>query len=114
MYDSRGKNMMLASWGPTEVDGEYIWFPIFYDLDTQLGLNNSGIPTFEYDTDATNDGAFSTSNSVLWNNLYACFKPEILAKYGVLRNNNLTAKKIEQSYEYTPTKSLNLLENSYV
>jgi hypothetical protein len=33
-YDSRGKNMMFASWGPMEVGGEYIWFPIYYDVDT--------------------------------------------------------------------------------
>jgi len=26
--------MMLASWGPEEEGGEYIWYPIFYDIDT--------------------------------------------------------------------------------
>lgn len=41
-YDSRGKNMMLASWGPHEAGGDYIWYPIFYDIDTQLGINNVG------------------------------------------------------------------------
>ena len=41
-YDSRGKNMMLATWGPQETNGNYIWYPIFYDIDTQLGLNNVG------------------------------------------------------------------------
>ena len=34
LYDSRGKNCMIASWGPTEEGGEYIWYPIFYDIDT--------------------------------------------------------------------------------
>jgi len=92
MYDSRGKNMMLASWGPVEEGGEYIWFPIFYDLDTQLGLNNSGIPTYNYDTDATESNAFSTSNSVLWNNLLAVFGPEIAAKYIELRENKLDSQ----------------------
>jgi hypothetical protein len=51
-YDSRGKNMMLGSWGPMEeywkdkngnyilddndnkIPGEYIWFPMYYDIDT--------------------------------------------------------------------------------
>jgi hypothetical protein len=33
-YDSRGKNMMFASWGPQKVGGNYIWYPIFYDVDT--------------------------------------------------------------------------------
>ena len=42
-YDSRGKNMMLASFGPTaNSDGNFVWYPIFYDIDTQLGLNNVG------------------------------------------------------------------------
>ena len=109
MYDSRGKNMMLASWGPVEEGGEYIWFPIFYDLDTQLGLNNSGIPTYNYDTDATESNAFSTSNSVLWNNLLAVFGPEIAAKYIELRENKLDSQtKLEQGYNYTSNS------NSYV
>jgi len=33
-YDSRGKNMMIATWGPERLGGDYIWFPIFYDIDT--------------------------------------------------------------------------------
>jgi hypothetical protein len=33
-FDSRGKNMMFASWGPMREDGDYIWFPIYYDVDT--------------------------------------------------------------------------------
>jgi hypothetical protein len=50
-YDSRGKNCMMASWGPQDcikdkdgnyildendnkIPGDYIWYPIFYDIDT--------------------------------------------------------------------------------
>ena len=33
-YDSRGKNMMLASFGPQKAGGHYIWYPVFYDIDT--------------------------------------------------------------------------------
>lgn len=80
-YDSRGKNAMFASWGPQKENGEYIWYPIFYDMDTQLGINNTGIPSFEYNIDATEDGTFSTNDSVLWNNLYALFKNLIKDKY---------------------------------
>lgn len=80
-YDSRGKNAMFASWGPQKSGGDYIWYPIFYDMDTQLGINNTGIPSFEYNIDATEDGTFSTNDSVLWNNLYALFKNLIVAKY---------------------------------
>ena len=85
-YDSRGKNCMMASWGPKTEGGEYIWYPIFYDMDTQLGINNTGIPSFEYSENATMDGTFSTSDSVLWNNLYTCFFDQIKGKYKELRH----------------------------
>lgn len=84
-YDSRGKNCMMASWGPQKDGGEYIWYPIFYDLDTQLGINNTGIPSFEYDIDATEEGTFSTNDSVLWNNLYNIFKDSVSLKYQQLK-----------------------------
>ena len=85
-YDSRGKNCMMASWGPQEEGGEYIWYPIFYDIDTQLGINNSGIPSFEFNVDATEANNFSTSDSILWNNFYSCFKDSyILAAYKNLK-----------------------------
>lgn len=73
-YDSRGKNCMMASWGPQTVDGNYIWYPIFYDIDTQLGINNTGIPSFEFNVDATENFNYSTSDSILWNNFYRFFK----------------------------------------
>ena len=88
-YDSRGKNCMIASWGPQEAGGEYIWYPIFYDIDTQLGVNNTGIPSFEYNVDATEDGNYSTSDSVLWNNFYKYFKSSaIVSKYKHLKGVN--------------------------
>jgi hypothetical protein len=86
-YDSRGKNAMFASWGPQKEGGDYIWYPIFYDIDTQLGINNTGIPSFEYYVDATEDGTFSTNDSVLWNNFYYYFKGLITDKYKQLMGN---------------------------
>ncbi|MBO7210877.1 MAG: hypothetical protein J6V44_07695 [Methanobrevibacter sp.] len=84
-YDSRGKNAMFASWGPHEEGGDYIWYPVFYDIDTQLGINNTGIPSFEYYVDATEDGCYSTNDSVLWGNIYKCFLDELKATYQALR-----------------------------
>ena len=86
LYDSRGKNCMMASWGPHTEGGDYIWYPIFYDADTQLGINNTGIPSFDYSENATIDGTFSTSDSVLWMNLYNNFFQQITAKYSELRH----------------------------
>ena len=101
-YDSRGKNMMLASWGPQKEGGEYIWYPIFYDVDTQLGVNNSGVPTWEYDTNATADKQFSTADSVLWNNVWSCFSSAIQSLYVNLRKNALTIEKLNGFYDFNP------------
>lgn len=112
-YDSRGKNCMMASWGPLEEGGDYIWYPIFYDIDTQLGINNTGIPSFEYNVDATEDKNFSTSDSILWNNFYKYFKNSyILAKYKHLKGStdNVSWTKLS----YAPLMSVDRIEKWYL
>lgn len=110
-FDSRGKNMMFSSWGPMTEGGDYVWFPIYYDVDTQLGVNNSGIPSWEYNVEPTtgfnNAGgarAFSTSNSLLWQNFHASYvedKPdEIRNAYRRLRGDNLTIAKLNGYYNF--------------
>ncbi len=101
-YDSRGKNMMIASWGPQEVGGEYIWYPIFYDIDTQLGLNNIGATLWDYDTDASLEGTFSTATSVLWINFADAFQTKIINTYKDLRSSRLTETNIEGAYLCDP------------
>lgn len=108
-YDSRGKNCMLASWGPMEEGGDYIWFPIFYDIDTQLGINNTGIPSFEYYVDATEDGCFSTNDSLLWNNFYKNFKSLIIQKYRQLKNKSSTFTALRTP----PIASIDRIEKWY-
>lgn len=102
-YDSRGKNMMLASWGPQEIGGDYIWYPIFYDIDTQLGLNNIGATLWDYDTDASADGTFSTPSSVLWVNFARAFEDTIINTYRTYRSTKLTETNIEGAYMCDPT-----------
>lgn len=102
LYDSREKNMMIASWGPEEVGGEYIWYPIFYDMDTQLGINNSGTVYWDYDVNAQDDGLFSGAGSVLWDNFYACFLDRIKQVYRAMRDNNF---RLEDCIKYYNTDS---------
>ena len=97
-YDSRGKNMMMATFGPREANGDYIWYPIFYDIDTQLGLNNVGAKLWDYDEDCTENGTFSTKSSVLWTNMFYVFKDYIMSVYGQLRSSKITYDSIENSY----------------
>ena len=108
-YDSRGKNAMFASWGPQKGNIEkstgiqhYIWYPIFYDIDTQLGINNTGIPSFEYYVDATKEGSYSTNDSVLWNNFYTFFESKIIDKYKQLMgqtNESYSPSKVQQIFK---------------
>ena len=109
-YDSRGKNLMMASWGPQKQGGDYIWYPIFYDIDTQLGINNTGIPSFEYYVDATENGTFSTNDSVLWNNLYRNYRSSIIQKYRQLRGKNSSFDRLPN----TPLASVANIESWYL
>lgn len=102
LYDSRGKNLMLATWGPKEEGKEYIWYPIFYDIDTQLGINNSGVPTWDYYVEPTDSGMFSTSNSLLWNNLWSAFSDSIMSRYIDLRKNALNIAELDGFYNARP------------
>ena len=97
-YDSRGKNMMIATFGPREEGGEYIWYPIFYDIDTQLGLNNVGAKLWDYDEDCSENGTYSTKDSVLWTNFYDVFKNTVISTYRTLRNGKIDYDTIEAAY----------------
>ena len=116
-YDSRGKNCMMASWGPQEPGGDYIWYPIFYDIDTQLGINNTGIPSFEYNVDATEAGNYSTSDSILWNNFYRFFKKTwMLPKYQNLRGLNSKFNTLydkDGTTKKSPLQSVDYIEKWY-
>ena len=102
-YDSRGKNMMIASFGPTaNSDGNFVWYPIFYDIDTQLGLNNVGALLWDYDEDSSENKTFSTGDSVLWTNFYDMFQSEIIARYKALRQTLVTYNTIEGAYRCNP------------
>ena len=78
MVDNLGKNMMLTTW-----DGN-IWYPQFYDLDTQLGLDNTGYLKFYSDIDIT-EGVYNTSGSKLWTMVENVFADELSTMYKKLR-----------------------------
>lgn len=79
MVDNFGKNMMLTTW-----DGN-IWFPTFYDLDSCLGLDNTGYLKFDCDIEMAS-GYFNTSTSKLWVKLQNVFSKEIKDTYKKLRS----------------------------
>lgn len=86
MLDNRAKNLFL-----TTFDG-IKWFPVPYDFDTAIGINNEGklIAGYELeDTDKLNDAdVFNGQNSVLWCNIRDAFSNDIRSMYISLRSNN--------------------------
>ena len=87
LADNRAKNLFL-----TTFDGEH-WFPIPYDMDTAIGINNEGALVFEYDLEDTDtpNGAnvFTGQNSALWHNVRDAYQAEIRTMYQNLRSGTL-------------------------
>lgn len=92
MVDSLMKNMVIASYGTSD-DGEgnrtRIFYPLVYDADTALGLNNQGqlIESSGCDTVWNGEyiGDYDTSNSNLWTKFVESFDEEIRDRYARLR-----------------------------
>ena len=97
MVDNRAKNMFL-----TTFDGDH-WFPIPYDMDTAIGINNEGALAFEYHLEDTDyvDGekVYNGQDSVLWINFRMCFPSEIRTMYQELRSNNENPFSYQAIYE---------------
>ena len=119
MADSRVKNMMIATWGkewrylwsdgsitttttpPSESvtlsDSHfgYIFYPIFYDMDTMMGLDNTGVYRFNYYDEDTNASVFN-GDEVLWT-----FVRDALPKTDLMQHYN----KMESSLLYVSKDS---------
>lgn len=98
MVDSRAKNMFFNLY----TDGK--WYPVFYDLDTAIGLNNEGVNDFgfdiEYHDTIGTENVFNGENSGLWNLVELCYADKIEETYNTLRSKGaLTYDKV-MSYLY--------------
>lgn len=100
MIDSRVKNMMLATWGKKKWDStqkkyvktdNYIWYPIFYDMDTMLGLDNVGKPNkFWYDEDLSEKGdQVFNGQCVLWNFVRDALSTELTKEFSLLESSGI-------------------------
>ena len=80
-----------------------------YDMDTALGINNEGSPTFDYgleDVDQVNGAdVFNGQQSVLWNNIRDAFADEIMEMYQTLRANGIISyENVESRFENHQSK----------
>jgi hypothetical protein len=58
----------------------YIWYPIFYDMDTMLGIDNQGYPRLKYYEEDTNTELFNDKDT-LWPLVRDALASEIVAYY---------------------------------
>jgi hypothetical protein len=61
--------------------GNYIWYPIFYDMDTMLGIDNQGYPRLNYYDEDTNSEIFN-GEDLLWNFVRDAIPGEVVSLYG--------------------------------
>ena len=81
--DSLGKNMKLLT-----IDGR-VFYPVFYDLDTCLGIDNSGYLTIGTDVEIET-GSYNTNNSKLWTKVWNFFNMEIKEEWAKMRQGSFT------------------------
>ena len=80
-----------------------VWLP--YDMDTAIGINNSGLLTFSYDledidTQQGGEFIFNGQDSVMWTNLRDAFGDDIKAMYQNLRSQGkLSYVLVERMFE---------------
>lgn len=106
MVDNFGKNMVLTTFGKDE-ESNTIWYPSFYDCDSILGLNNTGIIAFDAGLDM-DKGDYNTSRSALWVKLNRMFGEEIRQRYKELR-----LPRTENGVEKPPIFSVENLMSYY-
>lgn len=83
MTDNLGKNLVIKTWEKNG-GGDSVWYATFYDMDTILGVDNTGSLTYGPDVDidayptgnftdsmgaGRGKGQYNLSDSRLWNNV---------------------------------------------
>lgn len=87
MVDSLGKNMKLVTFDRKK------WYIQLYDMDTAIGLDNTGALTFDVDIEIEK-GTFNTSTSQLWTKVMRVFEAELKQEYANMRNELFTVDNI--------------------
>ncbi|GEM_PF-2613641 len=98
MVDQRAKNQMLTTYGERGASGELLWYFIFYDNDTVLGINNEGQIAFDFNIESKDphgDGhVWNGWNSELWTLVEAAYKDELKALYQRIRQQQVLSTDV--------------------
>jgi hypothetical protein len=113
-------------WQKITDETRYIWYPHPYDLDSCLGLDNSGYRRYGTDIEMlpnnplegfndyyehkffANSSPFNTATSNLWYKFYKNFSTEIAERYRLLRANGIiNINKFNEFYYENEIKMFN-------
>lgn len=102
LVDSLGKNAKLITYDGIK------WYFEFYDMDTSMGLDNTGALKYDVDIEMNPD-EFNTAESRLWTRVRDLFAADITAEYIAMRNNNLN---VDNLYECIFTDQIEKIPES--
>ena len=88
MIDNFAKNCIINMYG------DDIWWFSFYDMDSSLGLDNTGYKKFECNIEPSQPGIYNCSTSRMWVKLNEYLKDELFDQFKEIRENKYTYENI--------------------
>ena len=108
-----GEDGEMVGWYHETDINQYVWYPHFYDLDSCLGVNNSGLLSFSpsiemedkfyinYEGNEVPNAPFNTSSSALWQQFVKNYSDELKARYLELTENQIFTTNTFSKYYYS-------------
>ena len=106
MIDNFAKNCIINMYG------DDIWWFNFYDMDSSLGLDNTGYNKFETDIEPSQPNVYNCSTSQMWVKLNSWLQNDIFNTFKKIREDkytyeNITSYLIETQIDFIPQIAYN-------
>jgi surface protein len=88
LIDNFAKNCIINMYG------DDIWWFSFYDLDSSLGLDNTGYNKFECNIEPSQPGIYNCSTSKMWVKLNDWNQNDLFDQFKIIREGNYTYENV--------------------
>ena len=88
MIDNFAKNCIINMYG------DDIWWFSFYDMDSSLGLDNTGYKKFECNIEPAHEGIYNCSTSRMWVKLNEFLQDDLFTQFKTIREGKYTYENI--------------------
>lgn len=88
MIDNFAKNCIINMYG------DDVWWFSFYDMDSSMGLNNTGFNLFESDIEPSQPNIYNCSTSNMWTKLNNWMGDELFNEFKVIREGKYTYENL--------------------